>query len=94
MKKGDDNHREGLVSFLDNVCVLEHAFLAISSRSTLSKAEMGAHMHVSVLHASPLLCLELQPARVPSCYTLVLETSCTIQGTQGACPRDEQGNAL
>jgi hypothetical protein len=96
VEKGDDNQRARFVSFFDKFCVLGHTFLAISSRSTLSKAEMGAHMHATAFHAHPLSCLGLQLARVPSCCTRVLETPSMIQSTQGTCPpsRDEQGNAL
>lgn len=91
MEKGDDNRRAGFVSFLDKFCVFGHAFLAISSRSALSKAEMGTHMHATVLHAPPLSCLESQLARVLSCYMRVLETSCMVQCTQGTCPRRAKG---
>jgi hypothetical protein len=57
VEKGDDNQRARFVSFFDKFCVLGHTFLAISSRSTLSKAEMGAHMHATAFHAHPLSCL-------------------------------------
>ena len=50
----DDNERAGFVTFLDKFCVFGHALLAISSRSSLSKAEMGAHMHATVQYFMPL----------------------------------------
>src|SRR6267154_5321231 len=92
MEKGDGNQRGGFESFLDKFCVFGHTFLAISSRSTLSKAEMGAHM--LLLYFMPLRYRVWN--RRPSCYTRVLEIPCMMQSMQGTRPpsRDEQGIAL
>jgi len=64
VEKGGVNQRAGYVSFLDKFCDFGHAFLANGSRSTLSNAEMGAHMHANVLHVPPLSYLELLECQV------------------------------
>ena len=75
------------MSFFDEFSVFEHAYLVISSRSTLTKA-MGYNMHATALHAPlPLSCLESQSLKRHA-------DSCMIQGAQVLVPEMSERECL